>query len=232
MDIADQLSAEEARVIGALIEKGATTPDNYPLSSNALVAACNQSTSRDPVMDLSEREVDSLMLELRQRGLARTLTGAGHRVPKHRHVVHEALGLDGDEIAVLAVMFLRGAQTLNEITTRTERYSDGPEGDPDRVNAAIDRLATREEPLALRLGRQPGEREPRIDQIWSPSSGSDQALAPVTNEHDREHEPATNAPVDVPTNRGPDLHARIEVLEASLAEQTRRLDELIRELEG
>ena len=168
----EQLTSLEARIIGALIEKAGTTPDSYPLSSNALVAACNQTTNRDPVVDFSEREVDQAMLELRERGLARTLTGAGHRVPKHRHVVDEAMGLDGEEVAVLAVLLLRGPQTLNEITTRTERYDGGPQGDSERADATIGRLANRPEPLVTRLERRPGEREPRIDQLWAQPSES------------------------------------------------------------
>ena len=117
------LTPQQARVVGCLVEKAATTPDNYPLSSNALVNACNQSSNREPVVDYSEREIDALMLELRQMKLARTVTGSGHRVGKHKHVVDEALGLDGRELAILAVLLLRGPQTLNEITTRTDRKS-------------------------------------------------------------------------------------------------------------
>ncbi len=172
VDSTEQLNPVESRILGALIEKAATTPDSYPLSSNALVAACNQSTNRDPVMDVSEREVDAVMMDLRQRGLARTLSGAGHRVPKHRHIVDEAMQLEEEDLAVLAVLLLRGAQTLNEITTRTERYTDGPDGDAEAVNAAIDRLSARSEPLVVRLERKPGEREPRIDELWSAGSAS------------------------------------------------------------
>ncbi len=221
-------------MIGSLIEKGATTPDNYPLSTNALMAACNQATSRDPVLDLGEREVDAQMLELRQRGLARTLSGAGHRVPKHRHVVDEAIGLDGSELAVIAVLLLRGPQTLNEITTRTERYAGGPEGDPERVSEAIDALAARSEPLVVRLERQPGEREPRIDQLWSPTRGGAQAESPPLAAEASPPPPAPTSPTA--TNPlpapAPGLEARIEQLEVALAEQTRRLDDLLTELNG
>ena len=230
VDIADQLNTVEARVIGALIEKGATTPDSYPLSTNALMAACNQTTNRDPILDTSEREVDALMLELRQRGLARTLTGAGHRVPKHRHVVDEALGLDSSESAVLAVLLLRGPQTLNEITTRTERYADGPGGDEHLVNAAIDRLAARPEPLAVRLERQPGEREPRIDQLWAPERSGRVTASPAPTP--AEMSPSTPPPPAATTDPTADLETRVESLETALAEQTRRLDALLAELNG
>ncbi len=179
----DPLSPEERRVIGALIEKGATTPDSYPLSTNALRLACNQSTSRDPVVDYTDRQIDALMLQLRQRGLARTVSGAGHRVGKHRHVAGEALCLSAPELAVLAVMLLRGPQTVAGLASRTSRYADGPEG-LDGVNAAIDALVGRDEPMARRLATRPGEREPRVEQIWSPveSTEGDAAL-PVGSTH-------------------------------------------------
>src|SRR5438477_10652462 len=89
------LTAEEIRVLGCLVEKEAVTPDNYPLSSNALVAACNQSTSRDPIADYTERTIDSTMLSLRDRGLARTVRGDGQRVHRHRHVLDAAGSLSG-----------------------------------------------------------------------------------------------------------------------------------------
>ena len=161
------ITAQYARVLASLIEKAETTPDHYPLSTKALQAACNQSNNRDPVVDYSERDVDALMLELREAGLARTVTGTGHRVGKHKHVVDVALGLDGHELAVLAALLLRGAQTLNQLTTRTSRYACGPAGDAAAVDAAIDRLAARSEPLVRRVERRPGEREPRVAQCWA-----------------------------------------------------------------
>lgn len=161
------VSAQHARVLASLIEKSETTPDHYPLTTKALQAACNQVSNREPVVEFGEREIDALMLELRQGGLARTVSGTGHRVGKHKHIVDDALGLDGEELAVLAVLLLRGPQTLNQITTRTERYARGPAGDTDAVNAAIDRLAARTDPLVVRLARQPGEREPRVAQCWA-----------------------------------------------------------------
>lgn len=212
------LTAEQARVIGCLIEKAQTTPDSYPLSSNALTNACNQSTNRTPVVDYSERQVDALMLELREMKLARTVTGSGHRVGKHKHVVDEALGLDGDELAILAALLLRGPQTRNELATRTERYADGPGGDKPAVDAAIDRLAARPEPLVRRLARQAGEREPRIDQCWAASHTD---TAPVDP-------PVPASPDPAPT--ATDLESRVAALESELAAQTRRIDRLFDEL--
>jgi uncharacterized protein len=224
------LTPQQARVVGCLIEKAATTPDSYPLSSNALMNACNQSTNRDPVVDYREREIDALMLELRELKLARTVTGSGHRVGKHKHVVDEALGLDGRELAVLAVLVLRGPQTLNEIVTRTERYTDGPQGDPSAADAAIDRLAARAEPLVVRLARRPGEREPRIDQLWAlTDDGATPAPAlPVPPSESRES-PEPPVPPESPGPPG-DLESRVAALEAELAVQTRRIDDLLADL--
>ncbi len=216
-----ELTALQARAVACLIEKGATTPDNYPLTTNSLVAACNQSTNRDPIVDYSSRDVDAAMLELRQLELVRAVSGVGHRSSKHKHVVGEALGLDGEQVAVLAVLTLRGPQTLNEIATRTERYLEGPDGDTDAVDAAIDRLTDRPDPLARRLERRPGEREPRIEQLWI---SSDDGETPT------EHVPDA-APVRVvPDDRSQDLSDRVATLEASLARQTARLDALFDEL--
>ncbi|NND75936.1 MAG: DUF480 domain-containing protein [Ilumatobacter sp.] len=236
------VSAQHARVVACLIEKAETTPDSYPLTTRALQAACNQATNRDPVVDFSERDVDALMLELRQGGLARTVTGSGHRVGKHRHIVDEALGLDGDELAVLAVLVLRGEQTLNEITTRTARYARGPAGDADAVDAAIDRLAGRADPLVVRLERRPGEREPRIAHRWAesaedvPHPQSPEPVQPTASSHDEQMEraapsgepsAASDPAIEVAT-----LRTRVDALEAELAGQRRRLDELFALWEG
>ena len=153
------LTAEEIRVLGCLVEKQATTPDNYPLSSNALMAACNQSTSRDPIVDYSERTIDATMLSLRDRGLARTVRGDGQRVHKHRHVLDEAWSLQGASLAVVSVLMLRGAQTVAELRSRTERYAGVSASDD--VDATLRRLAEREPPLVQLLPRRAGEREAR-----------------------------------------------------------------------
>lgn len=219
-----ELTALQARVVASLIEKAATTPDNYPLTTNALVSACNQSTNRDPVVDYSARDVDTTMIELRQLELARVVSGVGHRSSKHKHVVGETLGLDGAEVAVLGVLTLRGPQTLNEIAARTERYLDGPQGDADAVDAAVDRLADRPEPLVRRLERRPGEREPRIEQRWQPAD--DEAPAPATAASTPHEAP----PLTAANDRSGDLSDRVAALEAALAHQTSRLDALLEEL--
>lgn len=157
-----ELTAEEARVVGALAEKALATPQYYPLTRNALVAACNQSNNRDPVVTYDEAIVETALQGLRERGFARMIpAGGGNRTAKYRHVLDEALGLDSRELALLTVLLLRGPQTLNELRTRTERLADfdGTEA----VEHDLQRLAERDEPLVVFLEREPGRREPR----WS-----------------------------------------------------------------
>ena len=154
-----ELTAVELRVLGSLIEKQRTTPDSYPLTTNALVSACNQKSSRDPMMDLSASDADAAMLSLRDQGLARTVRGDGHRSYKHRHIADEAMGLDGEEISVLAVLMLRGPQSPGEIKTRTERYVGF--ASLDTVEAALGRLASGPEPLVVDVGRASGQSQDR-----------------------------------------------------------------------
>lgn len=154
-----ELTEEEIRVLGCLIEKEATTPDNYPLSSNALVGACNQTTSRDPIVHYTERQVDQVVLALREAGLARTVRGDGQRVHKHKHVAGDTWRAGRAELALLSVLMLRGAQTTNELRTRTERHGTGL--DADGVERTLQSLADRDEPLVRLLERRPGEREAR-----------------------------------------------------------------------
>ena len=154
-----ELSALEARVIGCLVEKERTTPDNYPLSTNALAAACSQKTSRDPVMEVSERDVDAAMLSLRERGWARSTKPPGSRAWKHRHVVTEIIDIDDDELALLAVLLLRGAQTAGELRTRVERMAEFDS--VGAVDDALDRLRRRPVPLVRNVGRGPGQSQDR-----------------------------------------------------------------------
>lgn len=151
------LSPVEARVVGALIEKEITTPEYYPLSLNALVNACNQKSSRDPVMELSEADVRSAVFELENRGLVRVLADA--RVPKYEHRLRDPLQMRRDEIAVVCLLLLRGPQTAAELRSRADRlYSFD---DTSAVQATLERLAGREEPVVRMMARQPGAREAR-----------------------------------------------------------------------
>jgi hypothetical protein len=151
------LNANEVRVLGALIEKGITTPEYYPLSLNALVNACNQRSSRDPVMELSEADVRTALFELEQFGLIRVLADA--RVSKFEHLAYGALSLGRPEIAVLGLLLLRGPQTAAELRARADRMYTFD--DTDAVTAVLERMAQRDEPLILQLPRQAGARESR-----------------------------------------------------------------------
>ena len=162
-----ELTPEEIRVLGVLIEKEATTPDQYPLSTNALTNACNQKTSRDPVVDYGQRTVADTMLLLRPAGLARTVISG--RTEKHRHVLDEAWGLDPAALAVLAVLMLRGEQSPGELRTRTER-AYGFES-LQAVETVLHQLASAEEPFVRNLGRAPGQSQDR----WTHLLGSDSA---------------------------------------------------------
>ena len=210
------LTVEELRVLGCLIEKGATTPDNYPLSSNALRAACNQSTNREPVVEYSEQLVDATMLELRQRGFAETIRGSGSRVPKHRHAAERAFDVDAAQLAVLTLLWLRGPQTLAELTTRTERYASGP-GGTEGVRAALDALAARGEKLVVELDRRPGERERRFAHLVG--GAVPPVVAPQPTASPR---PQTQPAPDL-AGRVADLTRRVEDLEAQLAELVENL---------
>jgi len=153
-----ELTVAEIRVLGCLMEKAATTPDQYPLTTNSLITACNQKTNRDPVVSFDERTVNEAMLELRQAGLARSITGSGRTV-KHRHVADEALELGERSAAVLAVLLLRGPQTPGELRTRTERYVGFDT--VEEVDEVLEGLAAREHPLVEDLGRGPGQSQNR-----------------------------------------------------------------------
>jgi uncharacterized protein YceH (UPF0502 family) len=151
------LDAAELRVLGCLIEKQRTTPDVYPLSVNALRTACNQSTNREPVVSYDEPTIRAALDELSRRGWVRLASGPGSRAVKYRHLLDDALDLSDAEISLLAVLMLRGAQTLGELKQRTERLH-GFESLPE-VDATLRDLAGRE--LVTRLPRRPGQKEER-----------------------------------------------------------------------
>ena len=153
--------AVEIRVLGCLIEKQRTTPDVYPLSLNSLRLACNQSTNRDPVVDYDEATIRAGLQRLASKGWTRLASGAGSRAIKYRHLLDEALGLTPSELAVLAVLMLRGAQTPGELKGRTDRlYHFASLEDLERT---LERLIDRE--LVARLPRRPGQKEERYVQL-------------------------------------------------------------------
>ncbi|MGB0114180.1 MAG: YceH family protein [Ilumatobacteraceae bacterium] len=211
-----ELTAEELRVLGCLIEKQATTPDQYPLSTNALVGACNQKSNREPVTAYSERTVVDTMLLVRQKGLAR-MNSSG-RTDKHRHILDDALGLDHDQLALLAVMMLRGPQSAGELKTRTERYptsfGTGFESTDD-IEAVLAQLADGADPFVVNLGRASGQSQDR----WAHLLGDDASDVPdVSALVGADAFDPGPAPGDDPTlaQRVADLEARLAALESAL----------------
>lgn len=158
----------EARVLGALVEKQMTTPDAYPLTLAALVAACNQSTNRDPVMNLDDREVEAATVRLHDAGLATPVRRQGDRVTRFRHKLGEALEVGEPAQAVLAVLLLRGAQTAGELRSRTERYVSM--STIEEVDEVVDGLE--EAGLVRRQPRLPGQSQRRVEQLLSDGEGA------------------------------------------------------------
>jgi uncharacterized protein len=219
VDVVD-LTPEEIRVLGCLLEKERTTPDAYPLSLNGLVTACNQTTSRDPVMRLRDDEVESALDRLRARELVRRGVYPGSRVIKYRHCLDEALELDVSGLALLAVLLLRGPQPAGELKTRTERLHGF--ADVAAVDDGLGVLASRVPPLAERLAREPGRKDARwVHRLGAPSGGSDPAPArPLAVAPDLAPDPAPDPAPD----GAPDLEARVAALERTVAELQERLD--------
>jgi uncharacterized protein YceH (UPF0502 family) len=155
-----RLQAEEARVLGSLMEKALTTPQQYPLTLAALVGACNQSSNRDPVVDYDEETVRSALDDLKQQRLVRfVLPSSGRTAVRYRHIVDETLALDRRQLALVAVLLLRGPQTVGELRLRTDRMTEYE--NLDEVERELGLLAALEEPLAASLGRRPGQKEER-----------------------------------------------------------------------
>ena len=160
-----KLTEIEARVIGCLIEKELTTPEYYPLTMNALVAACNQKSNREPVVSYDEQTVQKALDDLRERNLAYVFYGSTSRVPKFKHILDKVYELERSEIAVICVLLLRGAQTLGELRGRTDRLYDF--SGLGEVNETLDNLMRRDEPLVVKLERQPGQKEVRYAHLLS-----------------------------------------------------------------
>jgi uncharacterized protein len=164
----------QIRVLGCLLEKQRTTPDQYPLSLNALRLACNQTTNRDPVVDYDEPTIRAALDELSRRGWVRLASGAGSRAVKYRQLFEETLGLAEDEVAVLTVLMLRGPQTLGELKQRAERLH--PFASLDDVARTLEALAGRE--LATRQPRKPGQKDDRYAQLLGEAEESAVAVEP------------------------------------------------------
>lgn len=176
------LTPVEVRVLGALIEKEMATPEYYPLSLNALMNACNQKSNRDPMVSYDEATVRDGLEALRHRGLARPARGES-RVYKYEHCMGEAYNFGRPETAVICVLLLRGAQTLNEIHTRTERMYRFE--DHDSLETCLRKLAEHDPPLAVRIEKQPGWREVRYTHLFSGEPVVNATPPPAVEEESR-----------------------------------------------
>ncbi len=208
MRLPRELDAVEIRVLGCLLEKEQTTPDAYPLSVNALVAACNQKSNRDPVMGLSAADVEGALDRLHGEVMVWPVDGA--RIRKWRHSLDRMWDLMPATRAVMAVLLVRGAQTAGEIRARTERmhgFASAAE-----VEDALAGLASGDEPLTVHLARQPGQKEAR----WTHLVGGAPDLQTAAFEP---------SPVEAPTGG---LSQRVTELEARVA----RLEEILADLDG
>ena len=210
-----ELTATEARVIGCLLEKQVTTPEQYPLSVNGVVTACNQKTNREPVMNLSESDVQEQLDNLVKRHFLRTVSGFGNRVTKYEQRFCNSefgnLKLSAAEVAIITTLLLRGAQTPGELRSRASRMYEF--SDMAEVESTLEKLANREDgPYVIRLAREPGKRESRYMHLFC--GEVDEAIAAA----------------DEPPVASGDLQARVEALETEVAELKQRLDSLLAHL--
>ena len=205
-DTGPQLNSTEIRILGSLIEKQATNPETYPLTLNALVLACNQKTSREPVMNLTQGQVGQSLRALEGRGFTRLVMG--NRADRWEHKVDKTLELVPAQVVLLGLLFLRGTQTLSELLTRSSRMH-GFE-DTEQVQHQLERLIARD--LALLIPRQSGQREDRYTHALGDPADIDAIIAARQNPSER-----SNAS-GVSLERFEALEARITALEARLAE--------------
>jgi hypothetical protein len=199
------VDAVEIRVLGCLIEKQRTTPDQYPLSLNALRLACNQTTNREPVVEYDERTIKAALDRLSHREWTRFASSASSRALKYRHLLDERLSLSASELSLLAVLMLRGPQTLGELKQRTERMHRFDS--LAEVAETVEGLSRRE--FVARLERRPGQKEDRYAQL----------LGGETPAHEVVEEPTSDG-----TDRLAGIEARLERLEAAFEQLSARLD--------
>lgn len=171
----------ELRILGSLIEKQVTTPEYYPLTLNALTLACNQKNNRNPVTSYNEDQVAHALETLREKNLAYVFYGSTSRVPKYKHVVPEVLHLTHAEVAVLCVLMLRGPQTPGELRGNGSRLHEF--SGLEEIEQTLTGLITRDEPLAVRLPRQAGQKEVRYAHLLSGDIDVDALAAEVERTH-------------------------------------------------
>lgn len=210
------LTPEQARILGVMVEKERTTPADYPMTANSVMRACNQTTSRSPVVSYGEQLVSSELAELKSAGLIRFVHSQSNRATKHRHVLDESWQLDDEQLAVLSLLMLRGPQTPGELRTRSERLH--PFVSPSEVERVLTGLAGRSPAMVVELERQPGQKERRWAQVLTgmPSASELAALdAPRAGGGQRRHD-ADEA-----------VLARLAALDAEVAALRTALEELV-----
>jgi len=215
-----ELSSLEARVIGCLIEKQITTPDQYPLSLNALVNACNQKSNRDPVMEVDEVTIQGTVDQLARKHFVIEKSGFGSRVPKFQHrfcnTEYGTLKLTAQELAIVCELLLRGPQTPGELRTRASRMA--PSSEVGQVEAALESLRAREDgPFVVRLPREPGRRDSRYAHLFSG------AVAVPAIEDAPQTVAVSNAAAETPS-RLDRLEEQVRRLREELDDMKRRLD--------
>jgi uncharacterized protein YceH (UPF0502 family) len=203
------LTPVQSRIVGCLIEKEMATPDNYPLTMNALMAACNQTSNRNPVTKLEEATVENALQNLRALNVVRIVYSRSNRADKFRHVLDEMLALEPEHLAILSVLMLRGPQTAGELRSRTERLH--PFATQEEVDDVLRELAGRNEALVARLERRPGQKESR----WAHLLGGDLAEA-LAGDDDQDDDHRITHRVD-----------RVAALEETVADLRADLDRLL-----
>ena len=217
-----KLTAKQARVIGVLLEKEVTTPDQYPLSLNGLTNGCNQKSSREPVMNLSESEVQEVLDELREKKLTFQQSGATSRVVKYRHrfcnTEFSDLQFNPQQKAIMCVLLLRGPQTPGELRTRTNRLAEF--ANVDEVEAALEAMKDlRGEQLVMQFSREPGKRECRYDQMLT-----EQALVQAATSDFQDS--VSSAPNTQPSAQQGNMHERMAMLEQQVSDLSQQVVEL------
>lgn len=228
------LTAEEARVLGSLVEKELTTPDQYPLTIKSLLAACNQASNRDPVVDYDEGTVMAALDSLKGQRLIRfVLPSHGRTAVRYRQVLNEALGLDPRQCALLAVLLLRGPQTVGELRARTERMTvfDGL----DEIDHELRFLSEVAEPLAISLGRRPGQKEERwATPLVAAATAGPTPPAATEGAGLDDHDHGSESPDGVRSAADPlgELRSDMDALRSEVGELRRDLDALRTSLGG
>ncbi|MDO6527547.1 YceH family protein [Motilimonas sp. 1_MG-2023] len=212
------LSLFETRVLGCLFEKAVTTPDYYPLTSNGLLSACNQKSNRDPVLAMSDNDLQNTLDELNKKRLVTVESGFGSRVNKYAHrfcnTEFGELKLSDAELAIIGVLFLRGPQTPGELRTRTQRLHEF--ADVTEVEACLDAMSQRATPLVKKLARQAGKRESRYVHLFSEVNEAELTVASVASEN-----------LGNDNSRLEQLESEVAVLKQTVAELQQKISDLL-----